>query len=235
MLEKMKRTLEGVFPGGHGISALERSAPRLSIAGDPDHAPSSEIVDHLRLLGVPISFFLRGTSIEPHSQPAPLTSDGEALYAGGHDAFRMDRIPPEPFFARSDRDDDLATRLRPEPTPCFVRLPHAGGHHMLRVHRLLRDRVSDWLLVHWAGSADAPSPVHGHEDEEDLVARCREAANRTFAGQRFSGTIFLMHGDPADMNMSLMAQAAPLLLREALSGAHDPHWTVIGIGDPVPA
>ncbi|WP_019833852.1 hypothetical protein [Sphingomonas sp. PR090111-T3T-6A] len=231
MLEKMKRTLEGVFPGGHGISALERNAPRLSIASDLDHAPSPEIVDHLRVQGVPISFFLRGTCIEPHPQPAPLTSDGEALYARGYDAFGMDRIPPEPFFARPDRDDDLVTRLQPEPTPCFVRLPHGGGHHMLRVHRLLRDRVSDWLLVHWAGSSGAQE----YEDEQKLLAHCREAAKRTFADRRISGTVILMHGDPTDMNVSLMTQVAPLLLREVLSGAHHPHWTVIGIGVPVPA
>lgn len=233
MLEKMKRTLEGVFSGCHGIPAPERNAPRLSIASAPDHGPSPEIVDHLRAQGVSSSFCLHGTCIGPDPRPGPLTNNGEALYVPGYDAFGMDRIPPEPFFARPDRDDDLITRLQPEPTPCFVRLPHGGGHHMLRVHRLLRDRLSDWLLVHWAGSPDAPSPAPGYEDEQDLVARCREAAKRTFADRRISGAIILMYGDPADMNVSLTAQVAPLLLREVLSGAHHPHWTVIGIGAPV--
>jgi hypothetical protein len=232
MLEKMKRTLEGVFSAGQGISALERSAPRISIAPDLAGGPSPEIVDHLREQGVPTSFFLHGTRHEPDDAP---TDDGLAAPSTGQDAIVMDRIPPEPFFARTDRTDDLVTRLQPDPTPFFVRLPYGSGHHMLRVHRLLHDRVSDWLLVHWAGSADDPAVADACEGEQDLVARCREAAGRTFSGRPVTGTVILMHGGPAGMHMALTAQVAPLLLREVLSGARHPHWMVIGIGAPLPA
>jgi peptidoglycan/xylan/chitin deacetylase (PgdA/CDA1 family) len=234
MLEKMKRTLEGVFSAGQGLSAIERHAPRISITPEPDNGPSPEIVDHLREQGVPTTFFLHGARTEPHSSPAePLTSDGQATYSGGYDAIGMDRIPPEPFFARPDRTDDLVTRLQPEPTPFFVRLPYGNGHHMLRVHRLLRDRLSDWLLVHWAGSADDPALADECEVEQDIVARCREAAARAFSGSSVTGTVILMHGGPAGMHMALTAQVAPLLLREVLSGARHPRWMVIGIGAPV--
>jgi hypothetical protein len=181
---------------------------------------------------VPTSFFLHGTSTDPQDAPAePLPRDGQA----DHDLIVMDRIPPEPFFARPDRTDDLVTRLQPAPTPFFVRLPYGSGHYMLRVHRLLRDRVSDWLLVHWAGSSDDPTIADTCEVEQDLVARCREAAGRTFSGQPVTGTVILMHGGPAGMHMALTAQVAPLLLREVLSGARHPHWMVIGIGAPIPA
>jgi len=217
MLEKMKRTLDGVFSGGQGIAAIERNAPRISITSPSNDTAASEIVDLLHDRGVPTTFFLCGTRTEPHVLPEPEQIDEQPV------------VPPEPFFARTDRSDDLLTRLRPEPTPCFVRLPHAGGHETLRVHRLLDDRQSDCLLVHWA------SPEEEDSAERDLVARCRAAAEHAFAEERIAGTLILMREDAAERDLSLSAHLAPLLLREVLSGARQPHWAVVGIGAPLPA
>ncbi len=234
MLEKAKQTLAGVFSSGDWATASDENARRddIAIRSDDDVAPA-DILDLLREQGVPTSFFLCGTRAEPSPPGDSMTGDGQAIYAHGFDPARMDRVAPEPFFAKSGRAEDLLTRLRPMPVPCFVRLPYEGGHRMLRVHRLLRDRQSDCLLVHWATSPD-DFPIDGCESEQNLVARCREAVERAFALGRITGTVILLHEDPAEVDAPLSAQAAPLLLREVLRGAHEPRWAVVGIGVPLP-
>jgi peptidoglycan/xylan/chitin deacetylase (PgdA/CDA1 family) len=233
MLEKAKRTLAGVFSGADWAAASDDSARRDDIANRSDDVAPADILDLLREQGVPTSFFLCGTRAEPSPSGDLMTGDGQAIYAHGFDPARMDRVAPEPFFAKPGRTEDLLTRLRPMPAPCFVRLPYEGGHRTLRVHRLLRDRLSDCLLVHWATSPD-DFPIDGCESEQDLVARCRDAVERAFARGRITGTVILLHEDPAEIDAPLSAQAAPLLLREVLRGAHEPHWAVVGIGAPLP-
>jgi peptidoglycan-N-acetylglucosamine deacetylase len=142
------------------------------------------------------SFFVSGERAERHPELVEaIVAAGHEVYPHGFEHQRFDTLTRPEIIRELQHTESILSRMRPTPSPYFIRLPHAAGHGSLRVNRAVRSWNRTAILVGWSITTDDWAIGR---DDGDVDAGCRDAVAHVMASPHLDGAIVLTHDCPVD-------------------------------------
>lgn len=214
--QRLRGNLGMTLPTVHRVETLRERTVVLTIDDGPSPEVTPVLLSILGEAGIKASFFVTGQRAVSHPDLIA------AISAAGHDVLSHGYSHRE--FATGDCDpvaeleatERLLSRVRPSPSPYWIRLPFGTGWNSAALHGRIAGWRRDAALAQWARLFYDWRFLGRCGVGSSLDAVCRDAVEQALAVPPPSGTILLMHDLPWAARHPLAASVAPVLLRELL-------------------